>query len=69
MVKIECLKDYLNCPPEEFNDLATKIYMITDFICTDYPKHREWYFNKQLPAISSMKEIFYLLEIQKIKMK
>ena len=53
MVKIECLKDYLNCPPEEFNDLATKIYMITDFICTDYPKHREWYFNKQLPAISS----------------
>ena len=33
MVKIECLKEYLKCTPEEFIDLATKIYMITDFIC------------------------------------
>ena len=23
--------------------------MITDFICEDYPKHKEWYFTKQLP--------------------
>ena len=51
MVKIECLKNYLKCSPEEFNDLATRIYMITDFICEDYPKHKEWYFTKQLPAI------------------
>ena len=51
MVKIECLKEYLKCTPEEFIDLATKIYMITDFICEDYPKHKEWYFTKQLPAI------------------
>ena len=40
MVKIECLKEYLKCTPEEFIDLATKIYMITDFICEDYPKHK-----------------------------
>ena len=26
--------------------------MITDFICKDYPKHKEWYFQKQLPAIT-----------------
>ena len=51
MVKIECLKDYLKCNPEEFMDLATRIYMITDFICEDYPRHKEWYFTKQLPAI------------------
>ena len=51
MVKIECLKEYLKCTSEEFIDLATKIYMITDFICEDYPKHKEWYFTKQLPAI------------------
>lgn len=52
MVKIECLKDYLKCNPEEFIDLATRIYMIIDFICADYPKHKEWYFTKQLPAIT-----------------
>ncbi len=51
MKKIESLKDYVgNTTKEEFMELATKIYMITDFICTDYPKHREWYFKKQLPA-------------------
>ena len=51
MVKIENLKDYLNIlDKNEFEKLATKIYMITDFICEDYPKHKEWYFTKQLPA-------------------
>lgn len=69
MVKIECLKDYLKCSPEEFNDLATRIYMITDFICEDYPRHKEWYFTKQLPLSLVTKEIFYLLEIRKIQMK
>ncbi|MDD6224029.1 MAG: GNAT family N-acetyltransferase [bacterium] len=52
MIKIESLKDYLETiSNEEFIRLATKIYMITDFICKDYPKHKEWYFTKQLPAI------------------
>lgn len=52
MIKIESLKDYLYLNNEEFINLATKIYMITDFICEDYPKHKEWYFTKQLPAIT-----------------
>ena len=51
MINIESLKKYVGIIPEEyFMELATKIYMITDFICDDYPKHKEWYFTKQLPA-------------------
>ena len=51
MINIESLKKYVGIiPKEEFMELATKIYMITDFICDDYPKHKEWYFTKQLPT-------------------
>ena len=51
MKNIESLKNYVgNVTEEEFMILATKIYMITDFICDNYPKHKEWYFTKQLPA-------------------
>lgn len=54
MLNIESLKDYVGITSdEEFIRLATKIYMITDFILEDYPKHKEWYFTKQLPAIVS----------------
>ena len=50
MITIESLKKYVGIISEEdFMELATKIYMITDFICDDYPKHKEWYFTKQLP--------------------
>lgn len=50
MVKIGNLKDYLNTlDSEEIKKLSTKIYMITNFLCADYPKHKEWYFTKQLP--------------------
>lgn len=52
MIKVECLKDYVKiCSKDNFLKLASDIYQITDFICEDYPKHREWYFNKQLPGI------------------
>ena len=51
MINIESLKKYVGIiPEEEFMELATKIYMITDFICDDYPKRKKWYFTKQLPA-------------------
>ncbi len=54
MIKIESLKDYINVVPEgDFFHLATKIYKITDFICKDYPNHKNWYYTKQLPAIIS----------------
>ncbi len=51
MINIESLKNYVGIiTEEEFMELATKIYMITNFICDDYPKHKEWFFTKQLPA-------------------
>ena len=53
MIKIESLKDYLGNNNEEFLDLATRIYKITDFIYEDYPNHKNWYFSKQLPAITT----------------
>ena len=50
MINIESLKNYKDkLNEEDFFDLATRVYMITDFICEDYPKHKEWYFTKQLP--------------------
>ena len=51
MIYIESLKDYIGIiSEEELIKLATKIYMITDFIYDDYPRYKEWYFTKQLPA-------------------
>lgn len=34
--------------------LAEQIYQITEFICIDYPKHKEWYFGKQLPGLTGL---------------
>ena len=49
MIYIDSLKNYIETTSEEeLNKLATKIYMITDFICEDYPNYKEWYFTKQL---------------------
>ena len=54
MIKIESLKDYVGkISTNEFMYLANEIYQIIDSIGEDYPKHKEWYFNKQLPAITS----------------
>ena len=42
MIKIESLKNYIGVLDEsDFDLLAESIYEITDFICEDYPKHRE----------------------------
>ena len=52
MIKIESLKNYIGVLDEsDFDLLAESIYEITDFICEDYPKHREWYFEKQIPRV------------------
>ncbi len=52
MICIESLKTYIGIVSEkEFLELAKKIYGITEFICKDYPKYKEWYFYKQLPRI------------------
>lgn len=52
MIKIESLKDYIGkISNEDFAILVKKIYDITDFICEDYPHHKQWYFNKQVPRV------------------
>lgn len=52
MVKIESLKNYIGILNEdEFTKISKQIYDITDFICEDYPKYKEWYFYKQIPRI------------------
>lgn len=51
MINVESLKKYVGTITEqEFMELATKIYMITNFICDDYSQYKEWYYNKQLPG-------------------
>ena len=61
MIKIESLKSYIgNVSEDEFMKLAESIYEITNFICTDYPRYKEWYFHKQLPNIYTLsREILF----------
>ncbi len=68
MLKVESLKSYIGkISNDEFMELATKIYEITDFICADYPKHKEWYFKKQLPRIlTPIGEILFIRENDEI---
>lgn len=48
-INIESIKSYIGTTKQsKFDELAAKIYMLTEFICEDYPNHKEWYFNKQL---------------------
>ena len=63
MVCIESLKSYIGkISDKEFDDLAKRIYDITDFICKDYPKYKEWYFYKQLPRVFTSKgEILFAI--------
>ena len=49
-INVESLREYKSKISEDsLLELAYRIYMITDFIRSDYPKHREWFFCKQLP--------------------
>lgn len=63
MINIESLKDYVGkVSLEELTDLSTKVYRITNFICVDYPKYKEWYHIKQLPETinGSQKNILFI---------
>lgn len=54
MIKIESLKDYISeLNKDDFFSLAFNIYETIEFLSSDYPKHKEWYFKKQLPAINT----------------
>ena len=70
MVKIESLKNYIGVLNEdEFIKLSKQIYDITDFICEDYPKHKEWYFHKQIPRIFTPSGEILLQDLKKMKIK
>lgn len=36
-----------------FGKYANAAYSVTDFICTDYPKHFNWYWTKEIPRLFS----------------
>ena len=49
---VESLRNYISTRSrEELRDLANSIYDITDFVREDYPKHREWFIEKQFPGV------------------
>ena len=63
MIDIKSLKDYVDTISEkEFMELAINIYLLTEYICKDYPNYKEWYFRKQLPATinSDERNIFFV---------
>lgn len=35
----------------KFGKYAQLAYSVTDYICTDYPKHFEWYWGKEIPRV------------------
>ncbi len=68
MIKVESLKDYESLRKEEFLKLATKIYKITASLEKDYPQYKEWYFLKQLPAITKKeRNIFFIRSLENSK--
>lgn len=66
--QIESLKSYVGkISEDDFLELATKIYHATDFLCSDYPKHKVWFFEKQLPrTLTPNGEILFVRDENKI---
>lgn len=36
-------------------EICNQIYETTDFVCEDYPQHKSWFYQKQLPGTLDMK--------------
>ena len=50
MVNVESLNKYVGTISlVDFTILTTKIYMIIESVCYEYPNYKEWFFTKQLP--------------------
>ena len=60
--EIENLSHFINLySDKEYNDLVQEIYSITDFICQDYPNHKNWFFEKHLPEVGTgLREVFFV---------
>ena len=65
MFKIESIKDYLQ--DKDLYKLIDEIYLITDPLCRYYPKHREWYYQKQIPETlnSNKRNILFIRDEDK----
>jgi ribosomal protein S18 acetylase RimI-like enzyme len=56
--QIERLSDFIDSP--NYQDLAHQIYFVTDHLKQDYPKHREWFFEKHLPGVGKDREVLFV---------
>ena len=56
--KIEKLSDFVG--ESNYEELANQIYFVTDHLRQDYPKHREWFFEKHLPGIGKDREALFV---------
>lgn len=52
MIQIKSIQELLNqgVDKDQLLKLCDKLYEMTDFITTDYPKHKSWFYQKHLPA-------------------
>ncbi len=58
--KIERLSKYI-FDDEIFNNLANRIYYVTDHLTHDYPHHYEWYYQTHLPGVKKGdREVFFV---------
>lgn len=59
-MKFEIKKLSDNLMLENYDDLVNQIYYVTDHLSFDYPKHKEWFFNKHLKSIGQDREVIYI---------
>lgn len=69
MIKVESLKEYQKIlSKEDFEVLANKIFMITEYLVLEYSGYKRWYFEKQLKNIgSSEREILFVRNKEKLR--
>lgn len=48
--KLYTLSSFIN-NHNQFGKFAHEAYVVTDYICKDYPKHFNWYWTKEIPRV------------------
>ena len=57
-MNIHYLSEKLN--NKHYKKICSQIYYVTDHLSLDYPKHKNWYFNKHLKGIGKDREVIYI---------
>ena len=70
-IQIVSIKELIemNFDKAKILEICNQIYEMMDFICEDYPKHKSWFFQKQLPEtldINSGRDIVFARNKNKI---